>query len=100
MALDSRNAPFVLPLARQTGCLVYRHRIRYESTGSVNTHSVTSTTLLCGVATTIHATLRVRCRKRASVDDSIATKAFYFIPSALLGRESQGNVMAEYYRPL
>ena len=87
MGSNSRNAPFVLPLARQIGILVHRHGIRYEGTGRVNTHSVASTTFLCGVATTVHATLRVRRRKRASVDDSIAAKAFYSIPSALLGRK-------------
>ena len=93
MVLDSRNAAFVFPLARQIGLLVNRHGIRYEGAGSVDTHPVTSTTFLCSIATAIRATLRVCRRKGASINDSITTKAFYSIPSALPGRQSQGKVM-------
>ena len=96
MKSNSRDASFVLPLARQIGILVHRHGICDEGTGRVNTHPVTSTTFLCGVATTVHATLRVRRRKRASVDNSVAAKAFYSILSALLGpkksRMSNNNI--------
>ena len=92
---DLRNASFVLPLARQIGFLVCRHGIFYEGTSIVDTHSVTSTTFLCSISTTIHATLSVRRRKRASINDSISTKAFYSIPSALRGRKIPGYVMTE-----
>ena len=63
MAFNSRNAAFVLPLARQIGLLINRHRIRYEGTGGVNAHSITSTTFFCSVATTVHVTLSIRRRK-------------------------------------
>ena len=70
-----RKTSFVLPPAWQVGFLGYRHIKVFQLSNCVNTHPVTCTTLLCGVATAIYAALSLRRCKLAAVYDSVATRA-------------------------